>query len=270
MEDYFLTKLEIFSKQGAEDWSVIQWSAAQQILRQMEKCGGKKINLKSRQITYSAETNQADMHVQDGWIVYNGSHGLPVGKWLDIKELKLLGDHNLENVMAALLATVLSGVSVHQACQSASKFEPSDHRCQLVGVVKGVNYINDSKATNVDATRQALKMVPEGKKTWLIAGGKDKGFDFGGLEDLLSCRVRGAILIGETRERIRKEWEQHVHCMFANSLEEAVYYAARNAVAGEVVLLSPACSSFDMFKSYAHRGELFREYVEKVKKEKEI
>jgi len=74
-------------------------------------------------------------------------------------------------------------------------------------------------------------------------------------------------LIGETRERICKEWERHVHCMFANSLGEAVYYAARNAVAGEVVLLSPACSSFDMFKSYAHRGELFREYVEKVKKE---
>jgi UDP-N-acetylmuramoylalanine--D-glutamate ligase len=90
------------------------------------------------------------------------------------KRIKTLGDHNLENVMAALLATVLSGVSVHQACQSASKFEPSDHRCQLVGVVKGVKYINDSKATNVDATRQALKMVPEGKKTWLIAGGKIK------------------------------------------------------------------------------------------------
>ncbi len=267
MEDYFLTKLEIFSRQGAEDWSVIQRSAAQQILRQTEKSGGKKITLKSRQITYSAETDQADMHVQGGWIVYRGSHGLPEGKWLDIKELKLPGSHNLENAMAALLAAVLSGVPVQQACQSALKFVPSDHRCQLVGVVKGVRYINDSKATNVDATRQALKMVPEGKKTWLIAGGKDKGFDFGGLEDLLSCRVRGAILIGETRERICKEWERHVHCMFANSLGEAVYYAARNAVAGEVVLLSPACSSFDMFKSYAHRGELFREYVEKVKKE---
>ena len=80
----------------------------------------------------------------------------------------------------------------------------------------------------------------------------------------------GAILIGETRERIRREWEKHVHCVFANSLEEAVCHASQNATAGELVLLSPACSSFDMFRSYVHRGELFRQYVEKVKKENEI
>ena len=269
-EEYLLTKLKIFSRQRAEDWALIQWDAAQLIFEKQKKLWKKEGYLKPRLLTYSAESNQADVYLQDGWIICRGVHNLPEGKWLEVKKLKLQGNHNFENVMASLLATVLSGVPVQKACQSVAGFEPSAHRCQLVDVVKGVRYINDSKATNVDATRQALKMTPMGKKTWLIAGGKDKGFDFGGLEDLLSSRVRGAILIGETRERIRREWEKHVHCVFANSLEEAVCHASQNATAGELVLLSPACSSFDMFRSYVHRGELFRQYVEKVKKENEI
>lgn len=263
MREYVLAKLNLFKKQTDEDWMVIQWGAVQMVKEDLKQ-------YRSKLITYSAEHPEADLSVKDGWIVCSGKEGLPGGKWLEVKELKLLGNHNVENVMAALVATVLRGVGVEEAAQVAKEFKPSAHRCELVDEIEGVQYIDDSKATNVDAVRQALKMEPVGRKTWLIAGGKDKGFDFGGLEDLLSTRVREAILIGETREKIRNEWQGYAKCVLADSLEEAVSYASQNAARGEVVLLSPACSSFDMFRSYAHRGEVFRESVEKLKKGKTI
>ncbi|MBR5604923.1 MAG: hypothetical protein IKW70_00635 [Verrucomicrobia bacterium] len=173
----------------------------------------------------------------------------------------MLGNHNVENVMAAVTAAHVMGVPLTDAVRCASAFLPSGHRCELVGELDGVRYIDDSKATNVDAVRQALKMMPPGQKTWLIAGGKDKGFEFDGLEDLLSTRVHEAILIGETRRKIRGQWQKSVLCSYADSLEGAVRYAAGFAGKEEVVLLSPACSSFDMFKSYAHRGDVFKKTV---------
>jgi len=131
--------------------------------------------------------------------------------------------------------------------------------------INGVKYINDSKATNVDALHKALLSLPPGPggepNTWLIAGGKDKGLEYHYVGPLISQRVKGAFLIGEAREKIRAAWSLFTPCTVAASLLEAVTIAAKNASPGDVVLLSPACSSFDQFRNYQHRGEVFREAV---------
>ncbi len=128
-----------------------------------------------------------------------------------------------------------------------------------------MKFINDSKATNVDALHKALLASPaaprSGPNVWLIAGGKDKGFEYHAVGPLLSRRVKQAYLMGETREKIRAAWSLFTPCALVDSLLEAVADAARNAVPGDVVLLSPACSSFDQFKNYQHRGEIFRQAV---------
>ena len=128
-----------------------------------------------------------------------------------------------------------------------------------------MKFVNDSKATNLDAVRQALLSVPAGRSggpnVWLIAGGRDKAFEYYEIGPLLSQRVKGAYLIGETREKIRAAWSLFTPCTLADSLIEAVSDAAHHAAAGDVVLLSPACSSFDQFRNYQHRGEVFRQAV---------
>jgi UDP-N-acetylmuramoylalanine--D-glutamate ligase len=134
-----------------------------------------------------------------------------------------------------------------------------------VAEINGVKFVNDSKATNLDAVQKALLSLPAAApgepNVWLIAGGRDKAFEYYEIGPLLSRRVKGAVLIGETREKIRAAWSLFTPCTLADTLIEAVSEAARNAVAGDVVLLSPACSSFDQFRNYQHRGDVFREAV---------
>jgi UDP-N-acetylmuramoylalanine--D-glutamate ligase len=132
----------------------------------------------------------------------------------------------------------------------------------LVATVNDVEYVNDSKATNLDSVEKAL--LSEVRPVVLIAGGKDKGFGFGPLTGLVAARCRAAVLIGEMAERIRDEWAPQVDCHLSGSLPDAVSLAARLSSPGDVVLLSPGTSSFDMFKNYAQRGEVFREEVRRL------
>jgi UDP-N-acetylmuramoylalanine--D-glutamate ligase len=139
-------------------------------------------------------------------------------------------------------------------------YEPRPHRCEFVREVGGVGYINDSKATNLDAVEKALQA--QSKPVILIAGGKDKGFTFDPLRSLVKEKVRSTILIGEMAESIRRCWSGAVKSEIANSLADAVERAHAIAKAGEIVLFSPGTSSFDMFKSYAERGDQFRALVQ--------
>ena len=147
-------------------------------------------------------------------------------------------------------------------------YEPAPHRCEPVGEINGVRFVNDSKATNLDAVQKALLSVPVSKageaNVLLIAGGRDKGFEFHDIGPLLSQRVKHAFLFGEAREKIRAAWSLFTPCTVVGSLLEAVQKSAADAVPGDVVLLSPACSSFDMFQNYQHRGEVFRQAVEQL------
>jgi UDP-N-acetylmuramoylalanine--D-glutamate ligase len=166
--------------------------------------------------------------------------------------------------MATLAAGRARGLSFEKMVPPLSVYEPQPHRCEFVRQVGGVDYINDSKATNLDAVEKAL--VAQSKPVVLIAGGKDKGFNFEPLRTLVKEKVKSTILIGEMAERIARDWSSVVDCQIATTLADAVERARGAAKPGEVVLFSPGTSSFDMFKSYADRGDQFRALVQALPK----
>ena len=256
MAEYALAKARLFMNQQPFDWAIVQSEALAQ-LRSL------KAVIPSKVITFSANNRRADLYLDrsliisrlDGW----------TGPLIDMAQTRLPGPHNAENVMAALAVGRVLRIPLDRMVESLKSHQPSAHRCEMVAEINGVKFIHDSKATNLDAVHKALLALPTAPggepNVWLIAGGRDKGFDFHDIGPLLSQRVKGAFLIGETREKIRAAWSLFTPCTLADSLVEAVSEAARNAVPGDIVLLSPACSSFDQFKNYQHRGDVFRQVV---------
>jgi UDP-N-acetylmuramoylalanine--D-glutamate ligase len=162
--------------------------------------------------------------------------------------------------MATLAVGIARGLSFAQMLPTIRDYEPRPHRCEFVRELDGVEYVNDSKATNLDAVEKAL--TAQTKPVVLIAGGKDKGFTFDPLRSLVKDKVKSAVLIGEMAESIRRSWDGVVKSEIATSLADAVERARGLAIAGDVVLFSPGTSSFDMFKSYADRGDQFRKLVQ--------
>jgi len=156
------------------------------------------------------------------------------------------------------------GLSFEEMVPPLSAYEPQPHRCEFVRQADSVDYVNDSKATNLDALEKAL--LTQNKPVVLIAGGKDKGFDFGPLRGLVKEKVKSIVLIGEMAERIARDWGGQMPCEIAGSLADAVERAHNAAKSGDVVLFSPGTSSFDMFKSYADRGDQFRALVHALPK----
>jgi len=242
--EYRAAKLRIFDYQTADDVAVI--NAAESLPP-----------IKARKITFSAYEDQADFRLADGAIVYRDE---PV---LRLAETKLRGSHNIENLMATLAVGLARGLSFAQMVPPLCAYEPRPHRLEFVRELDGVGYINDSKATNLDAVEKAL--LAQTKPVVLIAGGKDKGFEYETLQELVREKVRTTILIGEMAERICRDWSGVVPCEIAVSIADAVERAHAVAQPGEVVLFSPGTSSFDMFKSYADRGDQFRALVHALK-----
>jgi UDP-N-acetylmuramoylalanine--D-glutamate ligase len=243
--EYRAAKLRIFENQTADDVAIV--NAAEPPPKAA-----------ARIVSFSAYTNRGDFRLEGGSILYLDT---PV---LRMADTKLRGSHNIENLMATLAAGLARGLSFEQMLPPLCVYEPRPHRCEFVREVGGVVYINDSKATNLDAVEKAL--LAQDKSVILIAGGKDKGFTFETLRDLVSTRVREVVLIGEMARRIEKDWGSVVPCQLAHSLADAVERARRIAKPGEVILFSPGTSSFDMFKSYADRGDQFRALVHALPK----
>jgi UDP-N-acetylmuramoylalanine--D-glutamate ligase len=178
-------------------------------------------------------------------------------------ELRLRGRHNQENAGAARAAARARGVDEDAIARALASFGGVPHRLEEVAVVRGVTYINDSKATNIASTLVALEAV--GHNTRVILGGDDsKGEDFGFLRDDLVARARAAYLIGEAAERLRDELEGALPLIDCGTLDVAVERASADAHEGEVVLLSPACASYDQFRNFEERGERFRELVKQL------
>jgi UDP-N-acetylmuramoylalanine--D-glutamate ligase len=171
---------------------------------------------------------------------------------------KLRGPHNASNLMAALGAGIALGADLSAMMSVLHDYEPPAHRCETVCEREGVRWVNDSKATNLDAMEQAIRSVTG--PLVLIAGGKDKGSSFAPIGPLVRERVATAILIGEMRERIAAEWGG-ISIVLAADLAEAVLEASMRSAPGTTVLFSPGTSSFDMFRNYEERGERFRSHV---------
>jgi UDP-N-acetylmuramoylalanine--D-glutamate ligase len=256
MEDYIRAKARIFMNQQPFDFAIIQSEALKQ-LRALN------IEIPSKIVTFSATDRDADIYFDRGLLVSRMADWS--GPLVDIDKCRIKGPHNAENLMAALAVGRAFRVPLERMVSALAGYEPAPHRCELVAEINGVTFINDSKATNVDALHKALLAVPrraDGQpNVWLIAGGKDKGLEYHELGPVLAQRVKGAFLIGETRAKIRAAWGLFIPCGLTDSLLEAVTEAARSAVPGDVVLLSPACSSFDQFQNYQERGDVFRRAV---------
>jgi UDP-N-acetylmuramoylalanine--D-glutamate ligase len=243
VSEYRAAKLRIFENQTEQDVAIVNATETVPAIR-------------PHRITFSAYSNRGDFRLSDGAIVYENQ---PV---LRLTDTKLRGLHNIENLMATLAVGLALNLPFAQMAQAIRDYEPRPHRCEFVRELNGVEYVNDSKATNLDAVEKAL--ISQIKPVVLIAGGKDKGFTFDPLRHLIKDKVKSAILIGEMAESIRHSWDGAVKSESAISLADAVQRARNLASAGDIVLFSPGTSSFDMFKSYADRGDQFRKLVQSL------
>ena len=194
--------------------------------------------------------------VRDGMIVFRDGTG--EREVLPVADIPLKGLHNLENVLAAVCAGALMGCAPEKIQQAVREFKAVEHRLEFVVTIRGVDYYNDSKATNVDATIKALESFPA--NIHLILGGKDKGSDYTALNELLQKRAKRVYTIGAAAEKIESQIKG-VEVVHAETLENALRKANAVAQAGDVVLLAPACASFDQFKNYEQRGQVFKEIV---------
>ena len=177
-------------------------------------------------------------------------------------DIQLKGEHNLENVLAAVAMSMVAGCTPQQVRQAVSEFRAVEHRLELVSTINGVTFYNDSKATNVDATMKALESFPA--NIHIILGGKDKGSDYTVLNPLLRERVKRVYLIGAATDKISSHVQNSTAVVRSGTLERAVRQAFEAAKPGDVVLLAPACASFDQFENYEHRGRVFKELVQSL------
>lgn len=240
MEEYRAAKARIFLNQTESDFAVISTA-----------CDDPAI--KAKKITLNAYGEPADYTFENGWLKAFGQ------LVLEQSRTHLAGPHNAENQLAALAVGDIYGIPREKIIEALCGYRALPHRCEPIRELDGVTYINDSKGTNIDALEKAL--LAQERPVILIAGGKDKGVDFGGLKPLLAEKVKEAVLIGEMQSALIRAWGQSVPCHRAVDLEDAVVQSRRLAKPGSVVLLSPGCSSYDMFKNFEERGNLFRQLV---------
>jgi UDP-N-acetylmuramoylalanine--D-glutamate ligase len=184
---------------------------------------------------------------------------------MEAGEIPIRGRHNVENVLAASIAAARAGVSLEAIAAAVRTFHAVEHRLEFVRQVKGIDFYNDSKATSVDATLKAVDAFPGG--LWIILGGKDKGLDYSVLREPLAAKAHAALLIGAAAAKIASQLEGAVPLVEAKTLDAAVAYGFRHGAPGDTVLLAPACSSFDQFKSFEHRGEVFKQIVNQLQEQ---
>ena len=243
MEAYLNAKLRIFENQTSDDFAVLNFSEIEMITEALE---ARKRPLQPTVISFSAVKPGADFELKEGVICFRGTPVLAMDK------TKLRGVHNAENLMSALAVGYLMGLSFETMAPALSTYKSLPHRCELVATVHGIDYINDSKATNIDALEKAL--LSETRPVVLIAGGKDKGFEYASITDLITSKVHHVVLIGEMAPRIAAIWESRVPCEQAANLEDAVHRARGHARSGDVVLFSPA-HLLRHVRNYADRGD---------------
>ena len=252
-ENYALAKERIFAAQNETDCVVLNADNA----RAAAAAARSSASVHWFSIEHAVS---AGAWVEDGFVIYRAAKDAPAEKIMPLGGIPLKGEHNVENVLAAVCATRLAGAApdaIHHAIES---FQAVEHRLEFVATINGVDYYNDSKATNVDATAKAVAAFPSG--IHLIMGGKDKNSDYTQLTSLLRARARAVYTIGSAAAKIESHLRGVVSIHSSETLEKAVAAAAAAARPGEVVLLAPACSSFDQFENYEHRGRVFKQLVE--------
>lgn len=250
MENYIAAKRRIFENQSADDYAVL--NADSEVCRQLAE------GLKPQVLWFSRQHEvQRGAYVRGGTIFHRDGEEVEI---MPVEEIALKGAHNVENVLAAVAIGMAAGVEPVAIRRAVKDFRAVEHRLEYVATLRGVQYYNDSKATNVDATIKALESFPA--NIHLILGGKDKGSDYSELNALIAERVKRVYTIGAAAAKIESQIGTSVPVTSAQTLESAVGKAADLATEGDIVLLAPACASFDQFPSYEHRGRAFKKLVQ--------
>ena len=252
MENYALAKENITCNQSKEQYCVLNYE--DDFLRAFGE------NCKAQVIYFSSLRELADGYFCKGEEIYRAVSGKPE-RLMNIHDMKLLGRHNWENVMAAIAMADAYGVPMDVIIKTVCAFKAVEHRIEFVATVGGVDYYNDSKGTNPDAAIKGIEAMV--KPTYLIGGGYDKQSTYDEWIESFDGKVKKLVLLGQTREKIADCAKAHgfTDYLFVESLQEAVDYCAGAAKAGEAVLLSPACASWGMFPNYEVRGQMFKEMV---------
>lgn len=252
LANYVNAKARIFENQCADDFTVLNADDPTTATLSNRTHGQLFWFSRKKEVEQGAFVRGSHLYFRDG----HGERDV-----MPVAEIPLRGSHNLENVLAGVAIGMLAGCQPEQIRQAVRDFKAVEHRLEFVAKVADVDYYNDSKATNVDATVKALEAFPATVHLHLILGGKDKGSDYTVLNDLLRQRVKRVYTIGAAAAKIESQIHGAAEVNHSETLENAVRHAAEAAVAGDVILLAPACASFDQFQSYEHRGRVFKEVV---------
>ncbi len=251
-ENYVAAKARIFENQTTGDFAVLN--------ADNEPCVAMASSLKAPVSWFSGLKEVSNgAFVRGEQIVWRDDRGERT--IMPLSEIHLKGSHNVENVLAGVCVGMLARVEPASIRRAVADFRAVEHRLEFVASVGGVEYYNDSKATNVDATIKALESFPG--RIHLILGGKDKGSDYAALNDLLKQRVKRVYTVGAAAAKIESQI-RGTEVLSAGTLESAVRRASEAAESGDIVLLAPACASFDQFDSYEHRGRVFKDLVRQL------
>jgi UDP-N-acetylmuramoylalanine--D-glutamate ligase len=251
---YVDAKARVFENQQADDSAIL--NADDPTCLQLAARTRAKVFWFSR----TKEVSQG-AYVSEGRVFFRDQRGSR--EIMLVSEIPLKGNHNVENVLAAVCVGALVPCEPARIREAVRNFRAVEHRLEYVATVGGVEYYNDSKATNVDATIKALESFPA--NIHLILGGKDKGSDYTVLNELLRKRVKRVYTIGAAAEKIESQIKGATELVYSGTLEAAVRRAAQLAQPGDIVLLAPACASFDQFQDYEHRGRVFKDVVASLK-----
>jgi UDP-N-acetylmuramoylalanine--D-glutamate ligase len=249
-ENYVRAKARIFENQQPEDFTVLNAD---------DPTTAELASHTRAQVIWFSRRKEVDKgaFVRGGTVLFRDGNG--EREVMPIAEIPLKGAHNLENALAGVVVGMLAGCQPTQVRDAVENFKAVEHRLEFVAQIAGVDYYNDSKATNVDATIKALESFPA--NIHLILGGKDKGSDYSVLNDLLRERVKRVYTIGAAAAKIESQIAGATEIVPSNTLKQALHHARESAAIGDIVLLAPACASFDQFENYEHRGRVFKEVV---------
>jgi len=248
-ENYAAAKGRLFETQLGGDFAVLN-AEDPVCVGYAERTAATAQWFSSRREVWPGASLRGDDLVLDGRVL------MPAG------EIPIRGRHNVENVLAAAIAAARAGVKPEAIAAAVRTFQAVEHRLEFVRRVSGIDFYNDSKATSVDATRKALDAFAGG--LWVILGGKDKGLDYSPLRAPVEAKARAVLLIGAAAAKIAGQLEGAAPLVDSRTLDAAIAYAYARSQPGDTILLAPACASFDQFKSFEHRGEVFKQIVNQV------
>ncbi|MBN1898430.1 MAG: UDP-N-acetylmuramoyl-L-alanine--D-glutamate ligase [Spirochaetes bacterium] len=257
MEDYIQAKMNLFSNQTEEDFAVLNYEDPGSMSGQ-DRIRSKKYYFSRKKIPPCGCYLKKDE--------FFFKKGDAVEKVAQVSDMKISGEHNKENTMAAITIAKLMELTDDQIRKGIKEFKGLEHRMELVAEIKGRKFINDSKATTVSAVRMSVNSIND--KGIVIMGGRDKGLDFSSLDPILKKKAKKIVLFGEASEKIKSslKFKEKIK---VTTLEEAVHRSFNLSQKGDTILLSPGCASFDMFKNFEERGKTFKKIVMDLKKESE-